>query len=95
MHMLNYAINKSPVGIKTDSCDMHLVAAAKNGDYQAYAELCHRHSKRTLRTVLRITRNIADAEDTLQESLLKAYVHIGEFDGRSAFSSVADSNRDQ
>ena len=71
----------------TDTCDTHLVAAAKNGDHQAYAELCRRHSQRTLRTVLRITRNIADAEDTLQESLLKAYTHIGEFDGRSAFSS--------
>jgi hypothetical protein len=87
MHMLIYAANKSPVGITTDTCDMHLVAAAKNGDQQAYAELCRRHSHRTLRTVLRITRNVADAEDTLQESLLKAYTHIGDFDGRSAFSS--------
>ena len=87
MHMLIYATNKSPVGITNNACDMHLVAAAKNGDHQAYAELCRRHSQRTLRTVLRITRNIADAEDTLQESLLKAYTHIGEFDGRSAFSS--------
>ena len=85
--MLIYATNKSPVGITNNTCDMHLVAAAKNGDHQAYAELCRRHSQRTLRTVLRITRNIADAEDTLQESLLKAYTHIGEFDGRSAFSS--------
>jgi RNA polymerase sigma factor (sigma-70 family) len=86
MHMLIYATNKSR-GITTDTCDMHLVAAAKSGDHQAYAELCRRHSKRTLRTVLRITRNIADAEDTLQESFLKAYTHIGQFDGRSAFSS--------
>jgi RNA polymerase sigma factor (sigma-70 family) len=86
MHMLIYATNK-PRGVTTDTCDMQLVAAAKNGDHQAYAELCRRHSKRTLRTVLGITRNIADAEDTLQESLLKAYTHIGQFDGRSAFSS--------
>jgi RNA polymerase sigma-70 factor (ECF subfamily) len=64
-----------------------LVAAAKDGDHQAYAELCRRHSKKLLRTILRITRNVADAEDTLQESLLKAYTHIGEFDGRCAFSS--------
>jgi RNA polymerase sigma-70 factor (ECF subfamily) len=87
MHMLTYATDKSLVGITPDTRDMYLVAAAQNGDHQAYAELCHRHSKRTLRTVLRITRNIADAEDTLQEALLKAYTHIGEFDGRSAFSS--------
>ena len=87
MPMLIYAAKSSPSGMTTDSCDMYLVAAAKNGDHQAYAELCRRHSQRTLRTVLRITRNIADAEDTLQEALLKAYTHIGEFDGRSAFSS--------
>ena len=87
MPMLIYAAKTPPSGITTDTCDVCLVAAAKNGDHQAYAELCRRHSQRTLRTVLRITRNIADAEDTLQEALLKAYTHIGEFDGRSAFSS--------
>jgi RNA polymerase sigma-70 factor (ECF subfamily) len=87
MHMLAYVAKESPVGITTDICDMYLVAAAKDGDHQAYAELCRRHSKQLLRTVLRITRNIEDAEDTLQEALLKAYVHIGGFDGRSAFSS--------
>jgi RNA polymerase sigma-70 factor (ECF subfamily) len=43
--------------------------------------------KQILRTILRITRDVADAEDTLQETLLKAYVHIGRFEGRSAFSS--------
>jgi RNA polymerase sigma-70 factor (ECF subfamily) len=66
---------------------MYLVAAAKDGDHQTYAELCRRHSKQILRTVLGITHNISDAEDTLQEALLKAYIHIGGFEGRSAFSS--------
>ena len=66
---------------------MYLVTAAKNGDHQAYAELCRRHSQQILRTVLRITRDVADAEDTLQEALLKAHIHIGGFEGRSAFSS--------
>jgi RNA polymerase sigma-70 factor (ECF subfamily) len=87
MPMLIYAAKSPPSGMTTDTCDTCLVAAAKNGDHQAYAELCRRHSQRILRTVLRITRNIADAEDTLQEALLKAYTHIGQFDGRSAFSS--------
>ena len=87
MHMLTCAAKESPVGITTDTCDTYLVAAAKDGDHQAYAELCRRHSKQILRTILRITGNIADAEDTLQEALLKAYLHIGGFDGRSAFSS--------
>src|SRR5580698_9817384 len=87
MHMLTYAAKESPIEITPDICDMNLVAAAKDGDHQAYTELCRRHSKQIFRTVLRITRDVADAEDTLQESLLKAYVHIGGFEGRSAFSS--------
>jgi RNA polymerase sigma factor (sigma-70 family) len=86
-HMLAYVAKGSPIGITADTPDIFLVAAAKDGDHQAYAELCRRHSKQILRTILRITRDVADAEDTLQETLLKAYVHIRRFEGRSAFSS--------
>jgi RNA polymerase sigma factor (sigma-70 family) len=86
-HMLAYVAKGSPIGITADTRDIFLVAAAKDGDHQAYAELCRRHSKQILRTILRITRDVADAEDTLQETLLKAYVHIRRFEGRSAFSS--------
>ena len=87
MHMLTYAAKEPPIEITTDICDMYLVAAAKDGDHQAYAELCRRHSKQIFRSVLRITNNIADAEDTLQEALLKAYIHIGSFEGKSGFST--------
>jgi RNA polymerase sigma factor (sigma-70 family) len=85
--MLAYVAKESPIGITADTPDIFLVAAAKDGDHQAYAELCRRYSKQVLRTILRITRDVADAEDTLQETLLKAYVHIGRFEGRGAFSS--------
>jgi len=86
-HMLAYVAKGSHIGITADTPDIFLVAAAKDGDRQAYAELCRRHSKQIRRAILRITRDAADAEDTLQETLLKAYVHIGRFEGRSAFSS--------
>src|ERR1700733_6830673 len=86
-HMLACVAKGSSIGITADTTDIVLVAAAKNGDHQAYAELCRRHSKKLLRTILRITSNVEDAEDMLQEPLLKAYVHIGTFEGRSAFSS--------
>ena len=85
--MLAYVAEGSPIGITADTPDLFLVAEAKDGDHQAYAELCRRHSKQIRRTILRITRDAADAEDMLQETFLKAYVHIGRFEGRSAFSS--------
>ncbi len=64
-----------------------LVLLAKNGDGYAYSELCRRHSKRVFKTVRRLTRTHEDAEDVLQESLLKALIHLGGFDGRSSFST--------
>jgi RNA polymerase sigma factor (sigma-70 family) len=85
--MLAYVAKESSIEITADTTDILLVTAAKDGDRQAYAELCRRHSPQLFRTVLRITGNRLDAEDTLQEALLKAYIHIRGFEGRSAFSS--------
>jgi RNA polymerase sigma-70 factor (ECF subfamily) len=64
-----------------------LVAAAKYGQSVAFDVLCKRLAPRILRAVLRITKNREDAEDALQDSFLSAFVHITEFDGRSAFST--------
>lgn len=70
-----------------DRNDEALVAAAKAGDHPAFSELWKRHSTRTLGTIYRITGNMQDAEDMLQESFLKAFLHLGTFDGRSTFST--------
>ena len=59
----------------TNASDEVLTVAAKAGNDLAYAELCRRHSAHTLRAVQRITRNKEDAEDAMQDSLLKAYIH--------------------
>lgn len=67
--------------------DESLVSSAKAGMHLAFAELCRRHSNRTLRAIQRITQNEQDAEDALQESLLKAFTHLNAFDGRSKFST--------
>lgn len=63
------------------------VAAAKRGQAAAFDELWRSHSKRILRTTYRITKNLEDAEDALQDSFLRAFVHIKEFDGRARFST--------
>jgi RNA polymerase sigma-70 factor (ECF subfamily) len=67
--------------------DEWLVLAAKDGNANAFAELRDRHSLRILRTTYRITRNWEDAEDALQESFLKAFIHLKKFESRSSFSS--------
>jgi len=67
--------------------DELLVVRAKAGDTSAFVELKERHSTKVLRTLYRITRNWEDAEDALQESLLKAFRHLNGFESRSSFSS--------
>jgi RNA polymerase sigma-70 factor, ECF subfamily len=62
-----------------------LVAAAKRGKAGAFEALLVAHHNKLLRTAHCITRNREDAEDAVQDSLLRAFVHIHEFDGRSSF----------
>ena len=64
-----------------------LVAEAKRGRRAAFGELCKPYSKALLSRVHRITKNREDAEDALQDSLLRAFLHIQDFDGRSRFST--------
>jgi RNA polymerase sigma-70 factor (ECF subfamily) len=67
--------------------DEQLVDAAKSGDQLAFTELWHRYCNRVYGFLWRITRNHEDAEDALQESFMKAFVHLRGFDGRSQFST--------
>ena len=64
-----------------------LIAAAKTGRRAPFGELCERHVKKVFRVIHRIMRNREDAEDAVQDSLLKAFVHLRDFDGRSQFAT--------
>lgn len=65
----------------------NLVKAAKAGEKMAFEELCEGCSERIFHTLLRITRNREDAEDAMQDSLLRAYMHLREFDERASFAT--------
>jgi RNA polymerase sigma-70 factor, ECF subfamily len=72
------------IGISTDS-DGALVAATRRGDTQAFEELVLRHKQRVLAVAQRITNNREDAEDVVQESFHKAFLHLNTFQERSRF----------
>jgi RNA polymerase sigma-70 factor (ECF subfamily) len=67
--------------------DELLVWAAKSGSATAFFELSKRYSNKLFQAAYRITRNWHDAEDAVQESLLKAFGHLKYFEGGSSFSS--------
>ena len=64
-----------------------LVVAAKNGDEQAFETLFKRYQRKTFAVVLRYTRVVEDAEDIVQQSFYKAFVHLCQFQGESSFST--------
>jgi RNA polymerase sigma-70 factor, ECF subfamily len=64
-----------------------LVLAAKCGDGHAFEVLIRRYQRRTLAVVRRFTRIQEDAEDIVQQSFHKAFVHLHKFEGKSSFST--------
>jgi RNA polymerase sigma-70 factor (ECF subfamily) len=71
----------------SDKGDMTLVAAAKNENRQAFEVLVKRHARRVFSAARRMTRTREDAEDVAQQSLQKAFTHLRQFEGKSAFST--------
>lgn len=61
------------------------VAAAKGGDVSAFETLVNRYERKIFRLAQNITQNREDAEDVMQEAFLKAFEHLGEFEGNSRF----------
>jgi RNA polymerase sigma-70 factor (ECF subfamily) len=70
-----------------DILDGELITAAQDGDQQAFVELCERHSSMVKNKILRIVRNQEDAEDALQDTLLRAYTHLTSFRRSCKFST--------
>jgi RNA polymerase sigma-70 factor, ECF subfamily len=78
-----FLANVEPVA----AIDEVLVAAAKLGDGLAFMELWTRHSTSAFKIAYRIMGNREDAEDVLQDTWMKTFVHLNTFDGRSKFST--------
>ena len=63
------------------------LAAAGQGDQEAFGELVRRYEKRVLALTLRMCRNPEDAAEAAQEAFLAAWQGLGSFRGDSAFST--------
>jgi RNA polymerase sigma-70 factor, ECF subfamily len=70
-----------------ESSDNALITAAQRGDEQAFVDLCARHSSMAKKKILGIVQNEEDAEDALQDTLLRAYTHLSSFRRDCKFST--------
>jgi RNA polymerase sigma-70 factor (ECF subfamily) len=70
---------------QTEFDEAALVAQAQQGGVEAFTELVNRYERNIFRLARHITQNPEDAEDVLQETFLKAYEHLVDFQGNSKF----------
>lgn len=61
------------------------IALARSGDARAFSDLIGKYERKIFRLAQHITQNREDAEDVLQETFLKAYEHLDQFQGNSKF----------
>jgi RNA polymerase sigma-70 factor, ECF subfamily len=67
--------------------DDEAVTRARAGDTEAFRVLVERHSRLVFGVAYRITGNEADADDVVQETFLRAYRRLAQFEDRSNFGS--------
>ena len=66
-----------------------LILRASGGDASAFNRLMEAHEGRMYAVALRMCGNREDAQDCLQEAMLRIYRSIGSFKGQSSFSTWA------
>jgi RNA polymerase sigma-70 factor (ECF subfamily) len=67
--------------------DAAVVAQVRDGDMQAFRVLVERHQPAVFRLAFRMTGNQQDAEDTVQETFLRAYRQLKRFEPRASFGT--------
>jgi RNA polymerase sigma-70 factor (ECF subfamily) len=67
------------------SAEARLVAASRNGDPDAFAELVHLHQRRVFRLVGRFFRRAEDVEDAAQETFLTAWRKLSTYRAEAPF----------
>ena len=69
--------------------DDRLVEAALDGDARAFELLMEKHESKMYAVALRMCQNREDAQDCLQDAMLRIYKALPSFKGQSSFSTWA------
>jgi RNA polymerase sigma-70 factor, ECF subfamily len=67
--------------------DEELVQAYRRGDERAFTELFTRYEQKLKRLIYYYIPNVDEANDVLQEAVIRVFRHIGTFDMSKSFSS--------
>lgn len=86
LSICNFAIPSLIIGVTTNAVyatEAELIAAARAGRQDAFAEIVERHSGTVYNLALRLVNNPQEAEEVLQETFISAFQALDRFEGRS------------
>jgi len=67
--------------------DETVIGRVKQGEIALFEIVMRRYNQRLYRIIRSILGTDSDVEDVLQEAYMKAYGHLGQFEGRSSFAT--------
>jgi RNA polymerase sigma-70 factor (ECF subfamily) len=67
--------------------DEELVASIRRGETAAFEKLMRRYNQRLFRAARGLLRNDEEAEDVVQDTFVRAYRHLDQFEGRASFAT--------
>jgi RNA polymerase sigma-70 factor (ECF subfamily) len=80
-------VNSDTMYTSVNRVGSDLVQSAQRGDSEAFATLFHTHKTRVYSLCLRMTNNVAEAEDLAQDAFLQVFRKLATFRGDSALST--------
>ncbi len=85
--MNSQAATTAAVPVKAVPLSADVIRRAQQGEAEAFAALFHAHKSRVYSLCLRMTNNIAEAEDLAQDAFLQVFRKLSTFRGDSALST--------
>ena len=70
-----------------DWTDEHVVQRVLQGELLLFEVLMRRHNQRIYRAIRSILRDDSECEDVMQETYVRAFEHLAQFEGRAKFST--------
>src|SRR6476660_5761047 len=67
--------------------DAEVVERVRAGETALFEILMRRHNQRVYRVARSVVKDEAEAEDVMQQAYINAFVHLGQFEQRSQFST--------
>ena len=75
------------IAVRPRNPEKQLISRALKGDQDAFAELFEAHKNHVYSLCLRMTSNVAEAEDLTQDAFIQVFRKLATFRGDSAFST--------